>query len=287
MKRKCLAVGIILLFIGVAVAPSINSSVVKSSNDNDLMEVTSQVCGIQGFRNTTVKLTKEQYQNLEQYLVDFRARLNQTTTREEAVPLFKDAVVELNKYGLLPKGMSVERVQKLILGGNQNLLHLRPLGERKNSFYSSSSTYENNNCLIAGYTTFTASNGPIASIISYFLFNLNFPIFGLIGFLSDLNPIQISSVIGLCEIQRNPPYGYITNPAIGWIYTNGDNGIGKWNGSFYGAITDQFYVIIRGVFSIYLPGIVGFSGIKIGIPLAGPYFYLGKAREVLISNKAP
>ncbi|HVO72986.1 MAG TPA: hypothetical protein VMT35_03120 [Ignavibacteriaceae bacterium] len=105
--RKGLAVGIILLFIGVAVAPSINSTVVKASDDNDLIEVTSQACGIQGFGNTTVKLTKQQYKDLEQYLVDFRARLNQTTTREETVPIFKDAVVELNKYGLLLKGLSV------------------------------------------------------------------------------------------------------------------------------------------------------------------------------------
>jgi hypothetical protein len=119
MKRKCLAVGIILLFIGVAVAPSINSSVVKASIDNDLVEVTSQVCGIQGFGNTTVKLTKEQYQNLEQYLVEFRARLNQTTSREEAVLIFKDAVVELNKYGLLPKGISVKRAQQLVTIGHQ------------------------------------------------------------------------------------------------------------------------------------------------------------------------
>jgi len=32
MKRKCIVVGIILLFIGVAVAPSINFNVVKASN---------------------------------------------------------------------------------------------------------------------------------------------------------------------------------------------------------------------------------------------------------------
>ena len=102
--KKCLAVGIILLFIGVAVAPSINSSVVKASNDKDLVEVTSQACGIQGFGKTTVKLTKQQYQNLEQYLVDFRARLNQTTTREEAVPLFKDAVVERAASRSIPAG---------------------------------------------------------------------------------------------------------------------------------------------------------------------------------------
>ena len=118
--KKLLVIGIIFLFIGVAVAPSINTSVVKASNDNDLVEVTTQACGIQGFGNTTVKLTKQQYQNLQQYLVDFRGRLNKTTTREEAVPIFKEAVVELNKYGLLPKGMSVEQTEKFVIGDNFN-----------------------------------------------------------------------------------------------------------------------------------------------------------------------
>ena len=104
MKRKWLAIGIILLFVGVTIAPTINFNIVKASTDDDLVEVTTQACGIQGYGNTTVKLTREQYQDLEQYLVEFRARLNQTSTREEAVPIFKDAVVELDKYGLLPKG---------------------------------------------------------------------------------------------------------------------------------------------------------------------------------------
>ena len=108
MKRKWLAIGIILLFVGVTIAPTINFNTVKASTDDDLVEVTTQACGIKGYGNTTVKLTREQYQNLEQYLVEFRARLNQTSTREEAVPIFKEAVVELDKYGLLPKGMSVE-----------------------------------------------------------------------------------------------------------------------------------------------------------------------------------
>jgi len=118
--KKGLVVSVILLFIGVAIAPSINFNVVKASDDNDLVEVTTQACGIKGYGNTTVKLTRQRYQNLEQYLVEFRARLNTTTTREEAVPIFKEAVVELNKYGLLPKGMSVERAQKLVTGQNQN-----------------------------------------------------------------------------------------------------------------------------------------------------------------------
>jgi hypothetical protein len=114
LLKKGLAVSVILLFIGLAIAPSINFNTVKASDEDDFVEVTSQACGINGYGNTTVKLTREQYQNLEEYLVEFRARLNQTSTREEAVPIFKEAVVELDKYGLLPKGMSVEKVQKLV-----------------------------------------------------------------------------------------------------------------------------------------------------------------------------
>jgi len=83
--KKILIVGVILLFLGVAVAPSINFTAVKASNDNDLVEVTTQACGIKGYGNSTVKLTREQYQNMEEKLVEFRARLNQTSTREEAV----------------------------------------------------------------------------------------------------------------------------------------------------------------------------------------------------------
>ncbi len=110
--KRILTLGVILLFIGVAVAPSI---VVKASPNDDLVEVTTQACGIKGYGNTTVKLTRQQYQNLEEYLIEFRARLNQTSTREDAVPIFKEAVVELDKYGLLPKGMSVVQFQRIAI----------------------------------------------------------------------------------------------------------------------------------------------------------------------------
>jgi hypothetical protein len=121
--KKNLVLGIIFLFLGVAVAPSINFNVVKASQDDDLVEVTTQACGIQGYGDTTVKLTREQYNDLEQYLVEFHARLNQTVTREEAIPIFKKAVVELDKYRLLPKGMSVEKALNVFTD------------EKLNSFY--------------------------------------------------------------------------------------------------------------------------------------------------------
>ena len=161
LLRKCLAVGIILLFVGVAVTPSINFNVVKASNDNDLVEVTTQACGIKGFGNTTVQLTRQQYQNLEQYLVEFRARLNKTTTNEEAVPIFKEAVLELNNYGLLPKGMSIKKAQKLVTTGylNEKAMNLLQNIYRGNRQVFNNES--NNFCLIAGVTNQTVFTGAL------------------------------------------------------------------------------------------------------------------------------
>ena len=190
MKRKCLAVGIILLFIGVAVAPSINFNIVKASTDNDLMEVTTQACGIKGYGNTTVKLTREQYHDLEQYLVDFRARLNQTSTRAEAVPIFKEAVVELDEYGLLPKGMSVEQAQKLVVDGYSKRQGFSIFEEI--SYKNNLQEYHNKFCCLVtgviqgGYAQgILGMIGLIFLLLSIFpsLFHVNTVLFGLIGLL--------------------------------------------------------------------------------------------------------
>jgi hypothetical protein len=154
--KRGFIVSVIILFIGITVAPSINFSVVKASTDDDLVEVTTQAYGIKGYGNTTVKLTREQYNNLEEYLVEFRARLNQTSTREEAIPIFKDAVVELDKYGLLPRGMSVERVMRLITKSNdQRLKGLDSLGLDPDANYF---------CLVSGLTTSVMSFSPLNNL---------------------------------------------------------------------------------------------------------------------------
>jgi len=285
---KGLAFVFILLFIGVAIAPSIHFNVVKASNDNDLVEVTTEACGIKGFGNQTVKLTRQQYQNLEQYLVDFRERLNQTTTREEAVPIFKEAVVELNKYGLLPRGMSVEQAQKLVTGQNQNK-NMEKLKERlmRNRLLS----LDNNSnllCLIAGETNITTIVGisPLiflaAAIIGYLgggaLYNnFHLQILGTIvvyiavfilrlGILSYFFPATIFSLITFG--------GAIIGPAQGWVVTFGINLAKGWTGSFYG----QYFLPFLWVRT----GVVGFTGIK--IVQRDDCFYFGSALWVKISE---
>jgi hypothetical protein len=115
--KKLLVIGIILLFVGVTIAPTINFSTVKASQEDDLIKVTSQACGITGYKDTTVKLTREQYAEIQNLFDEVQTQLDATDSPEEALPIYYNAIVELNKYGLLPQGMSVETAQNLVTGG--------------------------------------------------------------------------------------------------------------------------------------------------------------------------
>ena len=315
-KSKVLVIDIILLFIGVAVAPSINFTVVKASDDTDLVEVTTQACGIKGFGNTTVKLTREQYQNLEQYLVDFRARLNQTTTREEAVPIFKEAVVELNKYGLLPKGMSVEQAQRLVIGVYQNQ-RLHKFFEKQNN--ENQYTVDSNFlCLIAGNTSYSHFEslsvvlsalivdiigiGSIYNFLEHLIESWGFEkllilldifyslcyipmilldyycifIYTFVGDYLQYSKVNLFTRINLGGWYIPQDAPKVYYPSIGWVHTFGLLGKKSWEGELRGILPLMGTYWTFGYDSYYCPGVVGFTGIKL---YADPVtqFYLGFA----------
>jgi hypothetical protein len=302
MKKtyKGLVIAVIFLFIGVALVPSINFTVVKASDDNDLVEVTTEACGIKGYRGTTMKMTRQQYNNLEQLLGDFRARLNKTTDSEKISLLFKEVIIELNRCGLLPKRMSVEQVQTLIMGKNLNPRYSSLLDRIQESYRKNAGAYENSFCLMAGKTTTTVSRGLIMSFASFLtlylliLHTLPLPVFDLITclmlyflgagvFFSDLSPLMFKSTVGIgCFSPMGPggvamPFWY---PAEGWLYTNGLNGMKNWSGRMWGNIS--LYRMNYGMFEFY-PGALGFSGIKIGLPSSNS-FYLGHAITVKVTK---
>jgi hypothetical protein len=308
--KKILVIGIIFLFIGVAVAPSINFTVVKASVD-DVVEVTTQACGIKGYGNTTVKLTREQYRDLEQYLVEFRARLNQTSTREEAIPIFKDAVVELDKYGLLPKGMSVNRAFNLLTKINdQRLKVLDSLNLDPDANYF---------CLVSGVTSNTWSFGPFAlfagpilshcmslseqlrDLFDYFYYQNHMVLAGLTslltisllpiflwsttrGIYSNFLPFGLLSVLtfgGYFDIPADIDY---LEPSSGWVYSIGINGVKKYQGShLWGTVTD-FENIPFLVFSERDPGAIGFTGLKLSLISSDLTFFLGFALKMKLST---
>jgi hypothetical protein len=276
MIKKWLAVGIILLFVGIAIAPTINLQIVKASTDEELVEVTTQACGIKGYGDTTVKLTREQYNDLEQYLVEFRARLNQTTTREEAIPIFKEAVVELDKYGLLPRGMSVEKAQRLIIGRYQNARMMKFIDKMnsKNQQHIEDSI-TNTNCLIFGGTTNTVIISNLLPRIKIFQYILS-PLIptklsGTIIFGYEIWWVQIDRT-EFCEANGFlHSIGLIT--PIKTASWNGDSGRGQidtLNARGFAKDCD-FYV-----------GASGFIGIHFRI--YGISYYLGYADKVSVAD---
>jgi hypothetical protein len=114
MIRKWLAIGIILLFVGVTISPTINYSVVKATDD-DLVVVTTQVCGIQGYGNTMVKLSRGHYAELDYLFDTLNRNLENASSRQEAKRILQDAVMQLDRYGVLPAGMTVKQAQRHII----------------------------------------------------------------------------------------------------------------------------------------------------------------------------
>jgi hypothetical protein len=296
--KRILAVGVILLFIGISVAPTINFNAVKASTNDDLVEVTTQACGIQGYGNTTVKLTREQYHNLESYLVEFRARLNQTSSKAEAVPIFKEAVVELDKYGLLPKGMSVERVQRLVFEQHQNKIIMKLKDSLVNNHLSSLDNESNYFCLVAGKATIVRAWGPLFPILvkQGFLYHL------IVMFLpvdEGYFPYVLLGHFAGSLFSGSPivPYGHLYfgidtylnhghyNPSHGWIFSVGVNGIKNWFGDFYGGIDSiNFPNFVNGR-KVYYRGMSGFSGLKITFLSASTdvSYFLGGCVQVKVN----
>ncbi|MBN1280366.1 MAG: hypothetical protein JXA00_01820 [Candidatus Thermoplasmatota archaeon] len=298
MMKKSMAVAVILLFLGVTVAPSINFNVVKADSDDDLIEVTSEACGIQGLLPKTVKLTRQEYQNLEQYLVELRARLNTTTSREEAVSIFNEAVMELETYGLLPQGLSVEQAQALVIAR----YHPTYTNARTTIRNSALTVFNTSNyfCLITAET----SNTRIISIPEMSCATL---LYGLIGVYIITNflikdPLILSTLIthlrATCTGFQNrtsnrliraggvifgtsrdaylpPEFRY--HPAGGWVETQGLIGKKSWNGTFFGGV--RHLPNFEQSSSTSYIGASGFSGLSLK-QSGGTHYLLGSAVHV-------
>jgi hypothetical protein len=292
-----MVLGIILLLVGTAIAPTINVQVVTASQNDDLIEVTTQACGIQGYGNTTVKLTREQYQNLEQYFVEFRVRLNQTTTREEAVPLFKDAVAQLDTYGLLPRGMSVKQAQKLVINMYQKQNTMNRLHTILPKLLFSQEGDGNLFCLIAGYTDHTTFENPGSLFFNWlYRYSENWILYGIglymyffLTVFCWINPLAVPNRISLSHM------GGV--PSDGWITTIGLLGLKNFQGNIRGGLPIDGTIWAMGGpsgdSSKKYPAAVGFVGLKIGIStddvfedlMTGKFFmYLGSALWVDIES---
>lgn len=113
--------------------------------------------------------------------------------------------------------------------------------------------------------------------INLFMLNMYLSLFlGLA--LPFLLPIDLGGMITFGYSFPNPLYSTIYRPSEGWIYTNGQNGIIKWNDTFYGHLEylEDFGLNV---------GATGYTGIKIWLPFNT--FFLGFASKVKLDATHP
>jgi hypothetical protein len=286
---------VLLLLFGTIIAPCIIPIVVNASNEPNLIEITTQICGRGNPQTTTVSLTKEQYQNLKQYLLDFRAQLNKTSTREDTINLFRQAVIQLHTYGLLPQDTNIEELQRLVTG--QYPIHQTMIPSPLITRHTQQLSESNFLCLLTGETSQTYILGPAEIGVAALMYLLYFPYFlghffatgstiieNLLVHLretcvslqsrSQQRIIQTGSIVfGTSKEEYLPPeFKYF--PSSGWINTQGLLGKKSWNGTFFGDVRNLRSYEFQSY--TYYVGATGFIGIKLNQGF-GITFLLGSA----------
>jgi hypothetical protein len=274
-----------------------------------MLMITSTVVPISGSifaQETSQPLLKRntQYNEAEKILKDLKIKLNTVTTKQEAFALVKEAIVDLNKYGLLPKGMNVRQAQRLVDRVQLSSIFLRLFDDKKEI------TAGNANCLVIGITNNTYFR-PYPSLI------MDIPILYNLAFNSSLRNITCFLALPYLFRTLQPfkfgPYaiiggrtkfieqGNITDdisPSSGLILTFGSNGFQKWNGSFHGGLNLNYKKFVYNndtSLELWDPiGIVGFTGIDFFSTTSffiGPnhifQFYVGFAREANFTYSYP
>ncbi len=222
-----MSLAMVVLLLGVAVVPSINANV-----DSKLIEIKTNYIGISRIRPHTVKLTQKQNIELDQLFNNIKKDLEKAENRAELEESFKNAFIQLEKFGLIT--------------------------------HEKQSVQINNRILIIGFAhwiDFFIHPDIISSGIFPRFFNfLHTP-----SLLVYLLPLKFNSTISFGTRSGSLGGGALTHESNGWLFSTDLHEKKYWNGSFVGGLdTIEF----RGSFSwiIYYIGAKGFKGINIARP---------------------
>jgi len=266
---KATVVGIIAVMVCAGIVPCIDAHTVTTSTRKDSMMVSSEACGLRGYREANVRLSEAQCRSLQQSLTEFKVRLSQASSNEEVIRLFHEAVVMLDSYGLLPRGMSIPEAQRLVTR--------LPSHTAKSARLAGSNT-SNALCLIAGNTNTTLVAGfPLCNLVCRTQWDF------LAGLLELRNrfPLQLGSVVfmgGWGEF-----LWFTLGPAYGWVYSLGAMGVKNWTGTMHGNYPGNIIRFKSGDTLGEYPAIIGFTGINIASG-DSQHFILGTAVAVGIVN---
>jgi len=233
--KKILTISVILLFIGIAISPSINASVVM----DDLVEFDVEYCGLS--KNYTVQLTQQEADEVELLFDDIEQKLSKIETREETEVLFKELLVGLDKYGLLGD-FSVEQTYCLITG---KFVQSTKIWSQINDIFPNyiSSKY-NFLALVYGHSEWGLFQSPVSILVT---------IFGLLAMAILYSGLIIGPflLLMLLIFDNNPYFSFFKNLCIlnvgvileGYVFSAGLGGIHENNsGIFIGFTGYRIYV---------------------------------------------
>ena len=256
--KNGLVVGVILLFIGVALAPSLYAF---NLSKDKFVEITFEFCSFG--RKNKIQITLEEAEELDAFFESIRLRLDNAESEDETIQIFNEGIRELDRYGLLGD-MSVSQVQQFITGRYQKS-RLNPLSLDEN---------ENRNCLIMGGTTSTRIYGILPRFLAFIvrnrlngtLWTIPYLFFGVTEFFSLYRRAYLDGFIALHQFGSD-----------GWVWTKGVNDVVSWNGTLVG----QIQTLLTQGDNMW--AVTGFKGIFIYDRYSTKsYRYLGFARHVKI-----
>lgn len=297
--RKGLVCAVIFLFIGLAFVPIVSSNITKTISGNESAEFIVQACGVKGVKPKIVRLTNQQVSKLDNYMDSLKSRLENATTDDEVTNILNGAVIELNKYGLLPEHMSVEKAQQLVVN------------KYKNQVATSSEDKENFNCQIVGKTDgqrYFDNQTPLRKklwemILSFIdrVENLGLLIILVSLIYARVGTLIIRSIFFCLIRDAKLSFGYYDSyfnpetweewekyvPGSGWVWTNGSNGIVTWDGNLWGLISKYWVNIFLYEDICYFIGAEDFTGIRIISLSDGMDYFFGSASHVKLGPNRP
>jgi len=152
MATKLLSVGIIFLFILIAVA----SGITAAPTQKDTVRFTVELCGSD--TNYTVDLTAQQAHDLYKVFDDVKHQLTTIKTREQTQPIFTKALQRLSAIGVL-NGPTLTQAEDLVLPHHDT----QPL---KNTSHTDLALAGNSLCSIAGNVSNTYFSRVPAQILN-------------------------------------------------------------------------------------------------------------------------
>ena len=142
LLSKTLVVGIIVLFLAVSFAPSINANIGRFLVKSKLVETSVRIHNSRGITPFTLRLTEKESDEIGRIFDNLKVRLDTAVTGEEIDEIYDDAVESLHELGMFPR-MTIKEAKQLI----------NCKSVKSQSGYLEGD--ENFNCRVIGWTTNT------------------------------------------------------------------------------------------------------------------------------------